>query len=121
MISPEVDIRDGVEGTDGGGDVPGRRRQSSGGGVGPTPFPGLTPFPAQGGREQQQQQAEELLAMEGEYSVSYNTLRPIGKGAFGFVRLAQRIKDESMVRNWSRLGRVLAGISGHSCKVQRSQ
>lgn len=40
---------------------------------------------------------EEALAMEGEYSSSYNTLRPMGKGAFGFVRLAQKITDESMV------------------------
>lgn len=35
--------------------------------------------------------------MEGEYSLSYNTLRPIGKGAFGFVRLAQKVEDDSMV------------------------
>ena len=46
---------------------------------------------------QLQQQAEELLAVEGEYSLSYNTLRPLGKGAFGFVRLAQKLEDESLV------------------------
>ena len=28
---------------------------------------------------------EESLAMDGEYMLSYNTLKPIGKGAFGFV------------------------------------
>ena len=36
---------------------------------------------------------EEILAMDGEYSVNYDTLGSIGKGAFGFVRLAQRKED----------------------------
>ena len=40
---------------------------------------------------------EEVLAMEGEYSVNYDTLSSIGKGAFGFVRLAQRKDGGSMV------------------------
>ena len=40
---------------------------------------------------------EEVLAMEGEYSVNYETLSSIGKGAFGFVRLAQRIEDGMVV------------------------
>ena len=40
---------------------------------------------------------EEILAMEGEYSVSYDTLSSIGKGAFGFVRLAQRKEDGLLV------------------------
>lgn len=40
---------------------------------------------------------EEALAMEGEYSVSYDTLSSIGKGAFGFVRLAQRKQDGLVV------------------------
>lgn len=35
--------------------------------------------------------------MEGEYNLNYNTLRPVGKGAFGFVRLAQKLDDNSMV------------------------
>lgn len=41
---------------------------------------------------------EEILAMEGEYSISYDTLSSIGKGAFGFVRLAQRKEDGLLVR-----------------------
>ena len=50
-------------------------------------------------QQQQQQQAavEEQLAMEGEYSLNYNTYRYIGKGAFGFVRLAQKVDSDSMV------------------------
>jgi len=36
--------------------------------------------------------------MGGEYSVNYDTLKQIGKGAFGFVRLAQRKSDSFMVR-----------------------
>ena len=40
---------------------------------------------------------EEILAMEGEYSISYDTLTSIGKGAFGFVRLAQRKEDGLLV------------------------
>lgn len=40
---------------------------------------------------------EEILAMEGEYSVNYETLSSIGKGAFGFVRLAQRRQDGMVV------------------------
>lgn len=40
---------------------------------------------------------EEVLAMEGEYNNSYITLTPIGKGAFGFVRLAQHKNDGNMV------------------------
>lgn len=41
---------------------------------------------------------EEVLAMEGEYSVSYDTLSSMGKGAFGFVRLAQKKEDGLLVR-----------------------
>ena len=41
---------------------------------------------------------EEILAMEGEYSVCYDTLSSIGKGAFGFVRLAQKKEDGLLVR-----------------------
>lgn len=43
------------------------------------------------------QMTEELLAMDGEYMLNYNTLKPIGKGAFGFVQLAQHIADGTMV------------------------
>ena len=41
---------------------------------------------------------EEILAMDGEYSINYDTLSSIGKGAFGFVRLAQRREDGLLVR-----------------------
>ncbi len=40
---------------------------------------------------------EESVAMEGEYMLNYSTLRAIGKGAFGFVRLAQRKEDNLTV------------------------
>ena len=40
---------------------------------------------------------EEVLAMEGEYINNYTTLTPIGKGAFGFVRLAQHKDEGTMV------------------------
>lgn len=83
VVSPELDVCcGGAEGTDGPKYVPGHRRRSSAG--------AHTPYPPQ-------KQAEEMVAMEGEYSKNYNTLRPIGKGAFGFVRLAQKISDNSMV------------------------
>ena len=38
------------------------------------------------------------MAEEGEYSNHYDTLRPMGKGAFGFVRMAQRRDDGTAVR-----------------------
>ena len=38
------------------------------------------------------------MAEEGEYSNHYDTLRPMGKGAFGFVRMAQRRDDGTVVR-----------------------
>ena len=38
------------------------------------------------------------MAEEGEYSNHYDTLRPMGKGAFGFVRMAQRKDDGTAVR-----------------------
>ena len=75
-----MDIDGGVETTDGPG--PSRRNPSG---------PALWPS------QQQQQQAEDLIAMEGEYSLSYTTLKAIGKGAFGFVRIAQKIDDNSLV------------------------
>jgi PAS domain-containing serine/threonine kinase len=40
---------------------------------------------------------EECLALSGVYRTCYDTLRPVGKGAFGFVRLAQRKSDKLMV------------------------
>lgn len=43
---------------------------------------------------------EEAVAMDGEYSLSYHTLQAIGKGAFGFVRLAQRKEDNHVVCTW---------------------
>ncbi len=36
--------------------------------------------------------------MEGEYILNYDTLKALGKGAFGFVRLAKRKVDDFMVR-----------------------
>ena len=38
---------------------------------------------------------EEALATEGKYQETYETLGSIGRGAFGFVKLARR-KDDSM-------------------------
>lgn len=46
------------------------------------------------------QHSEESVAMDGEYMLSYNTLKDIGKGAFGFVRLAQRKEDDLMVHTF---------------------
>ena len=43
------------------------------------------------------QVSEEALAMAGVFSSNYDTHRPVGKGAFGFVRLAQRKSDKQMV------------------------
>jgi PAS domain-containing serine/threonine kinase len=40
---------------------------------------------------------EESLAVGGVYMTCYDTLRSVGKGAFGFVRLAQRKSDKTMV------------------------
>ena len=37
------------------------------------------------------------MAVGGVYMTCYDTLRPVGKGAFGFVRLAQRKSDKQMV------------------------
>lgn len=41
--------------------------------------------------------SEETVAMEGAYALNYDTLKPLGKGAFGFVRLARRKDDHFMV------------------------
>ncbi|CAI8029133.1 PAS domain-containing serine/threonine-protein kinase, partial [Geodia barretti] len=41
--------------------------------------------------------SEESLAVAGVYRSCYDTLRPVGKGAFGFVRLAQRKSDKQLV------------------------
>ena len=40
---------------------------------------------------------EEALAMEGEYIKFYETQGPIGKGAFGFVKMARRRSDNLSV------------------------
>ena len=40
---------------------------------------------------------EEVTACRGEYGRMYNTLKSIGKGAFGFVKLAERKADKQMV------------------------
>ena len=58
---------------------------------------GARSFPSQYLNPTSLQLQEEILAMEGEYSVSYDTLSSMGKGAFGFVRLAQRRQEGRLV------------------------
>ena len=41
---------------------------------------------------------EEAMATEGKYFEAYETLGPIGRGAFGFVKLAKRREDSLLVR-----------------------
>ena len=48
-------------------------------------------------QQQQQSQLEEVLAAEGEYAKNYNTLHHIGKGAFGFVKVARKLDDGQTV------------------------
>jgi PAS domain-containing serine/threonine kinase len=43
------------------------------------------------------EQLEEQLAVVGEYGLHYDTLGPVGSGAFGFVKLATRRRDNQMV------------------------
>ncbi len=43
--------------------------------------------------------------MEGEYGKHYNTLHSLGKGAFGFVRIAQKKDDGLLVSEGAREGR----------------
>ena len=59
-----------------------------------TPNPQPTPDGSSQGISDPQ---EETLATEGEYSDSYDTLGPIGRGAFGFVKLARKRDDELLV------------------------
>ena len=40
---------------------------------------------------------EEVIACRGDYERTYDTLKSIGKGAFGFVKLAQKQSDKQMV------------------------
>ncbi len=42
---------------------------------------------------------EEAVATEGKYFEAYETLGPIGRGAFGFVKLAKRREDSLLVRD----------------------
>lgn len=49
------------------------------------------------GREAGLNQQEELLALQGEYSACYETHDLLGKGAFGFVKSAQRKIDGLVV------------------------
>ena len=51
------------------------------------------------GREVGLNQQEEQLALQGEYSSCYETLDLLGKGAFGFVKSAQRRADGLAVRD----------------------
>ena len=41
---------------------------------------------------------EEAAACRGDYEKAYATLKSIGKGAFGFVKLAQKRETNEMVR-----------------------
>ena len=41
---------------------------------------------------------EESIATEGKYQDVYETLGPVGRGAFGFVKLAKRKEDSLLVR-----------------------
>ena len=75
-VSPEVGLASGADSTDG---------------TGPS---NLHPHhPA----FLQTPQSEEVLAVEGEYANNYSTLNPIGKGAFGFVKVAKKLDDGQMV------------------------
>ena len=56
------------------------------------------------GREAGLNQQEELLALQGEYSTCYETHDLLGKGAFGFVKSAQRKADGLVVRDASGSG-----------------
>jgi PAS domain-containing serine/threonine kinase len=40
---------------------------------------------------------EEIMACRGDYEKTYDTLKSIGKGAFGFVKLARKRSDKQMV------------------------
>lgn len=49
--------------------------------------------------EQQKYETEEDRAVKyGPYNENYSTLHTIGKGAFGFVKIAERISDKEKVR-----------------------
>lgn len=41
--------------------------------------------------------AEEILAVDGEYLRFYETLGPIGNGAFGFVKMAKHRNEDHLV------------------------
>lgn len=42
----------------------------------------------------------QLVAGNDGYSVAYETLQTLGKGAFGYVRLARRRADQQLVSDW---------------------
>jgi len=42
----------------------------------------------------------QLVAGNEGYSAAYETLQTIGKGAFGYVRLARRRVDQKLVSDW---------------------
>ena len=60
------------------------------------------------------QHSEEIVAMCGEYSLNYDTLRPVGKGAFGFVKLAQKKDDKSLVCQRNNSHMCMCACSGYS-------
>ncbi len=74
-MSPEVGVVGGVDATD-GAERPNLQHSAS---------------------LQQQPQPEEMLAVEGEYASNYTTLNHIGKGAFGFVKVAKKLDDGQLV------------------------
>lgn len=78
MISPEVGLVSGVDAIDGAA-------------VSHQPQL-LYPLTPQG-----QAQSEEIVAIEGEYALNYETLHPLGKGAFGFVKVAKKLDDNQLV------------------------
>ena len=63
------------------------------------PQPNLVDSPAWAGPHPADSFTEEGIApWAGEYERDFETLKQIGKGAFGYVNLAQRKKDHLVVR-----------------------
>lgn len=65
--------------------------------------PGLVASPAWAAPSPQDSFTEGISPWDGEYEKAYETLKQIGKGAFGHVNLAQRKDDQTTVEiivNW---------------------
>lgn len=78
VISPEVGVARGVDTIDGAA-------------------PSHQLYPHYYAPTQGQAKSEEFVAMEGEYALNYETLHPLGKGAFGFVKVAKKLDDNELV------------------------